>query len=163
MAGYKKDGLKHQAMQELASGKSVASGHRKKLVKYAKPGMQKSRNALVKLLDKLTSDCVKHMNHYTCQRCGKKYDRGSRALHCSHYFSRRYMGTRFELANLDCLCYGCHRMVEGSKQSGDWYSAYMLKKLGERGYQYLEMKAHTITRFTLKDLELMIDLMKSNV
>ena len=39
----------------------------------------------------------------SCQRCGK-----TQSLQCCHIFSRRYLVLRHNLANLLCLCAGCH-------------------------------------------------------
>jgi len=122
---------------------------------------QKTRRQLEKELDAITSKVVKKRDRYVCQRCRKKHDKGSRGLHCSHYFSRRYRGTRWELANLDSLCLGCHRLCEGDKQG--WYSDYKKNQLGDSAFEYLRVKAYGITKFTSQDLEFMIDIMKGNL
>ena len=119
------------------------------------------RSKLIKDLDDFMSAYIKKLQHYICQRCGKKYLFKSRALTCSHYFSRRYLGTRWDWLNLDSMCYGCHRMIEGDKQG--WYKDFMVKKLGRNGFKRLEVKAYAITKYSRQDLELMLDLFESNI
>jgi hypothetical protein len=111
------------------------------------------RKYWIKKLDKLVSDMVRNRDNWTCVRCNKRYEPPTNALHCSHYFSRRFMGTRFDLNNLMALCYGCHRYVEGDKQG--WYYAYMLKKLGQQNYDLLEYRARNVTRYSVFDLQML--------
>ena len=123
---------------------------------------QVTRKQLIKELDKLCSEVVKKQAKYTCVRCKRKYAPHSKQLTCSHYWSRRNMSTRHDLANLDCLCMPCH-LYQWERDKQGAYREYMLSKLGDKGYQYLEVKARTITKFTSQDLELMISLMKENL
>lgn len=112
-----------------------------------------SRSKLIKKLDKTISDLVRTRDEWRCKRCNKKYDPPTNALHCSHYFSRRYLGTRWDLDNLDAMCYGCHRYIEGDKQG--WYKEYKLQQLGNEGYEKLEIRAYGITKFSIQDLEML--------
>ena len=41
-----------------------------------------------------------------CERCGK-----TEGLQCSHFISRRYLGTRWVRLNAECLCLGCHKFL----------------------------------------------------
>lgn len=52
-------------------------------------------------------------------------------------------------------------MVEGDKQG--WYTDYKKKELGEEAYEYMRVKAYGITKFSLQDIEFMIEIMKGNL
>lgn len=59
--------------------------------------------------DKAFSLYIRTRDNWTCQRCLKQYTPPTSALHCSHFMGRGKEGTRFEPANCDALCYGCHQ------------------------------------------------------
>lgn len=59
------------------------------------------RAKLKKMADKLWSLIIRAAGK--CRMCGS----GER-LQAAHGFSRRYLGTRFDLRNGWCLCSGCH-------------------------------------------------------
>jgi hypothetical protein len=59
--------------------------------------------------DKAFSLYVRTRDNWTCQRCLKKYEPPTQALHCSHFQGRGKENTRFNLSNCDSLCHGCHR------------------------------------------------------
>ena len=62
-------------------------------------------------------------------------------LGVSHYFSRRKENTRFDLDNCDLLCnIPCHRLWEGEDRAE--YTEFMIKKLGQDGYDLLEYRAN---------------------
>lgn len=115
---------------------------------------QPNRSTLEKKLDKIVSEMVRERDNWTCQRCHTRYTPKNNALHCSHYYSRRYRGTRWDMNNLIALCYGCHKMVEGDKQG--WYTDYMRELLGDEVFEMLRIKAYAVTKFSVQDLELML-------
>ena len=119
------------------------------------------RTKLIKKIDAVVSLMVRNRDNWTCQRCGTKYTPPTQGLHCSHYFSRRFMGTRFNLDNLISLCYGCHRLVESDKQG--WYKDFMIDKLGQNGYNTLEFKARNITKFSESELEILLEQLKKEL
>ena len=67
--------------------------------------------AMIKIdkADKLFSEYIRTRDNWTCQRCLKRYEPPTGALHCSHFMGRGKEATRFEPKNADALCYGCHR------------------------------------------------------
>lgn len=115
---------------------------------------QRKRSIVIKHLDKIVSDMVRERDNWTCQRCHTRYTEGVGALHCSHYFSRRYMGTRWDMNNLMAMCYGCHRLIESDKQG--WYAEHMKKELGDEVFEMLRIKAYAVTTFTVPELELLL-------
>lgn len=98
--------------------------------------------------DKLFTELVRKKFNFTCQRCGRVYTSGVdnlANLGVSHYWSRRREATRFDLDNVTLLCnFPCHTGEdgwEGEKKSGGYYD-YMVKRLGQKGFELLEFRAH---------------------
>jgi len=88
---------------------------------------------------------IKKRDGFTCQRCRKPHPNGGRGLHVSHYWGRSRENTRFDPENCIALCFGCHLLWGHGDQRGD-YMKYMLDKLGQKGYDLLEVRAHTYKR-----------------
>lgn len=109
-------------------------------------------------LDKLVSLIVRERAGWKCERCFKQYAPPTKALHCSHYFSRRHMGTRFDLNNLCALCYGCHKRWEGMKQ--DEYREFMIKRIGIVKLDALENLKNGTTKITDVELEELYNTLK---
>jgi len=60
----------------------------------------------------------------------------------SHYFGRGMHSVRFDPDNCDPLCWpGCHHYWE--KEDREAYRAYMVRKLGQNGFDALNLRAHT--------------------
>lgn len=59
--------------------------------------------------DRVFSQYIRTRDNWTCQRCGKRYEPPTSALHCSHFMGRGKEATRFDEDNADAMCYGCHR------------------------------------------------------
>ena len=109
------------------------------------------RSALIKKLDKIFSNKVRERDLWNCQFCGKHFTPPTDVLQSSHYFSRRFLGTRWNLDNLDSLCLTCHGKAENDKRG--FYEQFMKDKLGEEGLERLRMKAYAITKISTVDLE----------
>lgn len=61
--------------------------------------------------DKWFSLCVRERSNWTCEKCGKRYNRDSetrRGLNCAHFQTRDTWSTRLEPLNAFALCTGCH-------------------------------------------------------
>lgn len=91
--------------------------------------------------DTLFSKIVRTRDGWKCQRCGNQFTPPTSGLHCSHYFGRGRENTRFDLDNCIALCYGCHRLW-GHGDLRDEYTAYMKRKLGEVGFQNLQIRSN---------------------
>jgi 5-methylcytosine-specific restriction endonuclease McrA len=115
---------------------------------------ERTRRDVIKDLDAKVAKIIKDQQDYTCIRCHTK--RKSNQL--SHFWGRRNLSTRFTIENLDCLCAGCHMLWEGNKQGA--YRDYMIKKLGQDGYDELEIKARSIVKWSMVELELLLKSMK---
>ena len=128
------------------------------MTKSQRISQRSDRSKIIKKIDKVVSYIIRTRDKWTCQRCLTKYEPPTQGLHCSHYFSRRFMGTRFDLENLISLCYGCHRLWEGDKQGA--YKDLMIKRLGENEYNVLEFKARNVTKFSNSELEILLKSLK---
>ena len=92
--------------------------------------------------DRLFSKYIRKRDDYTCQRCRKTYEPNAKGLECSHYWGRGRENTRFDPLNCIALCTGCHR-IWGHGDGRDEYRDFMLKKLGRKGFDSLDARAHT--------------------
>lgn len=63
-----------------------------------------SRRWLIAELDKYTGLIVRRRDRVKCATCGQR-----RNLQCSHFYSRRYLATRFDLRNCNGMCAACNR------------------------------------------------------
>lgn len=91
--------------------------------------------------DKEFSLYIRKRDKWRCLKCNTNYEENPGGLSCSHYWSRRHEGTRFEPDNCISLCYGCHTQMEGDKQ-GD-YKYLMEKIVGKERMKTLEIQANT--------------------
>jgi len=87
------------------------------------------------------SRCVRIINDFTCQGCGKKYDESSMGLHCSHYFGRAKKGVRYDALNAFAHCYGCHQRF-GSNP--DYFYRHYIDTYGEGALEILREKVEDI-------------------
>ena len=83
-----------------------------------------------------------------CVRCGSRVELNAQGLpishQASHYFSRGKESTRFEISNVDTLCFFCHMKWGGDER--EEYRAFKIKQLGEEGFKKLDILAHTLKK-----------------
>ena len=97
--------------------------------------------------DKLFTSIVRLIFNYTCQRCGKQYspDGSLYNLGVSHYYGRSRENSRFLLDNVTLLCnFPCHQLWGGEERED--YKNYMLKRLGQEGFDKLTLVAHIYSK-----------------
>ena len=94
-----------------------------------RPPEEGSRRWLVAELDRLVSVLVRRRDR-RCVTCGEP-----RGLQCSHFHSRRYLATRFDLRNCNAMCAGCNR--RHNEEPGpymrfmtEWHGAEVVAELG---------------------------------
>lgn len=63
----------------------------------------------------------------TCYTCGKRIP--WKGADCSHFISRRFNGTRFDLDNLRVCCQYCNRVLHGNL---DEYKKHLIKDIGKK-------------------------------
>lgn len=92
------------------------------------------------------SEFIKKRDCY-CQRCGKSDGK----LECSHIFSRRHQGLRYDEHNAKLLCFSCHRWWhENPLEAVEWLKTI----IGVERYDNLRLMAHKPTKLTKFDRDL---------
>ena len=84
--------------------------------------------------DKWFGYCVKERVNWTCERCGTQHERGSRGLHCSHFFGRGNHAIRYSPINAFAHCFGCHRRLGSNPHE---FTDWVKNKLGLQTYETL--------------------------
>lgn len=125
---------------------------KKTLFKFPK---EKSRSQIIKEMDKVVSDYVRDRDEWKCCRCHTPHPPGSKNIHCSHFWGRGKLGTRWDLDNLIALCMPCH-FYHWEKQKNADYKDYMIRRIGQEKMNLLEYKAKSVTHFSLNELKLLL-------
>ncbi len=121
--------------------------------------MTTERTRLEKALDYEFRWAVRERDGWKCQggtpKCGNKvYLPPTRALQCSHYWGCAERHTRWDLENASAHCGGCH--MHFTQNPGDhttWKKARMTTEV----YDVLALRAHTSKKWTLAELEDMLE------
>lgn len=145
--------VKHKAVRNYRDfGYTLKKNKSAKKVAYKRKfhiPKEKTRSQLIKDLDKLFSNHLKAKSHGRCVRCGRV------GTGVSHYWSRKHIGTRWDTDNCDWVCwFPCHDLLEHEKQGE--YMDFMIKKLGQKKYDEIKIKAISINKFSTVDIKLMI-------
>jgi 5-methylcytosine-specific restriction endonuclease McrA len=84
---------------------------------------------------------VRERDGWTCQRCGREYERGDGRLQAAHCFTRaiKRMGLRVDKDNLLSLCFGCHQFVDS--HDGEKETLWRLR-IGNERYDRIAAIAH---------------------
>ena len=115
-----------------------------------------TRSKLIKKLDTIFSQYVRLSNaddrgYCTCITCGKKGHWKTGGIQAGHFISRKHYSTRWDLDNVKPQCVACNVYRAGEQYK---YSLYLGEKLSKK----LDDKSREITKFTLKEIEDLIDL-----
>lgn len=108
------------------------------------------RKGLNGKVDRLFAKYIRLRDGYVCQRCGTKYEKGSRAYQCAHIESRRKQSTCWNEANAFGLCKGCHKYID------TYHSAkrdFYIEKMGEIMYRGLLDIARDTRKWTKAEKE----------
>jgi hypothetical protein len=89
--------------------------------------------------DALFSDLMRLKGNYTCERCFVRYEPPTASIQLSHFFGRGGKSTRFDPENVAILCFGCHQHLGSNPET---HRAFFLKKLGQKKYDALVLRAH---------------------
>ena len=129
----------------------------KKAVKKAKTTRRKLRDQL----DKLWSGIVKQRAGYKCeyQTCNKvDY------LNSHHIFGRSNLSVRWDLNNGACLCPGHHTFNNYSAHKAPiWFIEWITKKRGIEWYESLKVKANTVKKWSIPELEALVEEFKEEI
>lgn len=99
--------------------------------------------------DEMFSDYIRARDGWVCLACieergeSKDYRFNSQGLECSHYWGRGHENTRFDPENCIALCYYHHRFSWGHGDKRQEYTDFMKKRLGDRDFELLMVRAHT--------------------
>lgn len=75
----------------------------------------------IQMLDAIFSRCVREAADWTCERCGKAYERGAQNLHCSHLWGRRLRSGRWNPLNAVAHDAACHMLLgENPELFSEW-------------------------------------------
>jgi 5-methylcytosine-specific restriction endonuclease McrA len=108
-----------------------------------KPRVVGSRRWLIAELDYATSRKVRERDK-VCVTCGSRV-----RLECSHFYSRRYLATRFDLTNCNAMCHECNMRHNFNPFP---YARYMQSKYGEDGLANLNAKRMALIKVTDEEL-----------
>jgi hypothetical protein len=89
--------------------------------------------------DRRFAAAIKERDEYTCQRCGRIYQKGDRGIQCAHIFTRRIKATRCDPDNAVALCTGCHFFIDTHPASK---IEFFEKHLGLERFEALAARAH---------------------
>jgi len=108
-------------------------------------------------LDRLFSQVVRERADWTCESCGTQFEVRAPNLHCSHFRSRRYNGTRWHPINAAAHCATCHRFFSDHPHI---FGAWIKDHLGEDGLEALIQLSNRVTKFTDEDRRAIRDALK---
>lgn len=122
--------------------------------------MSKERSIIEKKLDRVFSDFIRLRDKLTCQRCGKQFAKFTIGIQNSHFWGRRHRATRWSELNCCTLCGGCHiHLTANPETHRQWYRA----RIGDDAYTKLEHMHQKSPKFTLHDLQLMLEFYRKQV
>ena len=84
--------------------------------------------------DKFFSWFIRELADWKCSYCFKQFERKSKALHCSHFFSRRAESTRFLPNNCDSHCSECHKFFT---EHPEGHRSWKIANLGQKAFDEL--------------------------
>src|SRR3990167_7366240 len=126
----------------------------------------RDRKGLVKRLDVAFSLKVRLRSKREfdgwCQFCRLRGAQPHSVQCCFHFFSRTHYATRWDPENSEGSCNGCNNLYEYDRgfvvKVADWYR----KKRGEKAWEELEKRHHSVAKFSTSDLREMLDAMTGN-
>ncbi len=127
----------------------------KKACKKAKTTRRKLRDQL----DKLWAILVKQRAGWKCEKSGE-----TTYLNSHHIFSRSNLSVRWDLDNGICLTAGWHLLKKESiHKSPIEFIEWLKGKRGVEWYEDLRKKANRIKKWTIPELEVLVEEFKKGV
>ena len=117
----------------------------------------------MKDLDKIFSTYIRLRDadpngYIRCYCCG--YPVHWKLAHNGHFFSRRFLGTRFNEQNCNACCVPCNTYNNGNLKA---YEEHLRREYGEGIIDKLEMLKNTLTKFAPYEIEEMKEEYKQKV
>ena len=94
----------------------------------------------IRKADSEYSKWLRKSRNWTCERCRRREIGG---MQCSHFWGRKAESVRFDSENTDVLCFSCHNYFSMNPAE---YVIWKTKKLGEKAYKMLMVRAHTLQK-----------------
>lgn len=118
------------------------------------------RQKLIKELDKWFSIYIRtrgatsdgYVKCFTCGKIGHW-----KTMDCGHYWSRRYLGTRWDEVNCQVQCKSCNIFREGNKPM---FERELRKRYGEDILEHLNLKKGNAVKWDIGAIKLMIEYYK---
>lgn len=110
------------------------------------------RKKIENALDKAWSGYVRSRDK-SCKLCGS-----SSILAAHHAFGRVHRATRWDVMNGVALCWPCHRFRAHGDPAG--FSVWFERHVGSEQYQRLSEAHRIISKHTIEDLKIMLDILK---
>lgn len=134
--------------------KAVEARQKKKIHKDPS-STENRRKTLIYKLDLVVSRYVRQLyadknGICTCYTCGKRIP--WKGMDCSHFISRRFNGTRFDLDNLRVCCQYCNRTLHGNLGK---YREHLLRDIGQERIDALEKKKNQ--KISTPELEILLE------
>jgi 5-methylcytosine-specific restriction endonuclease McrA len=110
------------------------------------------KGKIKKYLTETTHLLVKVRDNFTCVKCHKQYKLGDQGITAAHFFQSTKYATKWNLDNIDTMCWGCHNQTEHNKAA--WHRDFKIAQLGEDKYEALRVLSETTADwqvFQLKD------------
>ena len=120
--------------------------------------MSSERKKLVKELDRVFSLYIRKRDNYKCVVCGLQ--KPQVVIQCGHLFSRKSMSTRWDELNAYAQCSGCNLI---HNYDFERYRRVWIAKNDHKRYDKLYAKWSKPTKFTLSELEMLINFFKKKL
>lgn len=133
--------------------------------KTRETGKWRSTSSYVKSLDRVFSQFIRlrdskpyGFSYCRCISCGrvKPFDE----FDCGHFYSRTHMSTRFDEDNCHAECKHCNRFVADHLIG---YQENLIRKIGQKKFDALRIKAHSTYKYSPWELELLIKHYKEEI
>lgn len=116
---------------------------------------KQTKSSLTRKLDSECSRLIRSIGY--CVMCHKSdYEK----LQCAHIFSRTYRSVRWDLDNLLSLCASCHFH---SHRNPLLFAEFVKNHLGDYKYQSLKGRAIALKRWTIPEMQDLLDGLKELV
>jgi len=115
-----------------------------------------TKSKIRKLLDKAWSAQIRSCGK--CVKCGK-----TSYLNAHHIYGRRMLSVRWDLDNGICLCSGCHTLCgDSAHQDPMTFYEFIVDLKGEEWLDELRLKAHSTKKWTLEELEDLLEVLNED-
>lgn len=116
---------------------------------------------LMAKIDSVFSEFVRtrdtnNMDQGYCISCRRRLQYNQ--LQCGHFYSRRFLSTRWDEYNAHAQCHYCNVFKDGNL---DAYKQVLIDKYGSRVLQYLEAKHVSVVHWNRTDLEEILEYFKT--